>query len=261
MQINEQQQRIIEYLTNEMTAAQKRDFESEVKNDPSLEKDVKGFKEVQSDLSEWKNEHVEIPALSRLVTERPPGQIVKMPGWYKVAAAVLLLPLIAWLLDFQITQQGNSMALSFGPPHLIHDNSAGLLENESNEIAVGAEEKMSESISIPPEVLDSFGAQQSEFLEKWSAEYSVNIEKILANHEARQWTKLENVIARLEKEQADELNETLASLMATWESRRQEDLGRIEVAFLQIADALAKQQYETEELLTSIFYNTPAKNY
>ena len=258
-QLNEKEQRIIEYLTGEMTGEEKMAFESELLNNTSLQGEVNSMKTVRAHLSDWKDEEVQIPPLSSLTQKssmRSSRPVVKIASWVKVAAAMLLLPIMAWLLDMRVTQNDNVMTLSFGPSISQNNQAIDLAENDSG--------KPVESLSpgnITSEILDSVSLLQSQFFKTWSKEYSTKIENILAKHESRQWTKLENIIARLENEQDKERSEIISTLMGVWESRRQEDLQNIEVAFLQIADALTKQQYETEELLTGIFYNTQAKNY
>ena len=255
-ELSSRQLKIVEYLSGEMSDEQLISFESEMEKDDGLKAEVDQLKRTSMRLDDWPDETVSVPSLQEI----SPGtskvfqlKELVIPSWAKVAAALFVLPLMLWLLNLQLSIENNAVTLSFGPTQT-HN-----IEEPVQHKAFHDEDSQGELANLS-KLSDSLANKQKEMLDQWANEYSDNIEKLLKRHESNQIDKVEDMIARLEDQNSEELAQMFTSILNSLETQRQEDLGKIELAFLQIADALNRQQFETEELLANIFYNSPIKN-
>ena len=258
--INELERQLVEYISNEMSPSEKAAFQVKLNNDPALLKEFEELQKIRGNLLKWKEEKVLAPSIDSIVNDKSLSNekkhIVQMAPWMKVAAVIFLFFFSAWLFNVEITQVEKGLTLRFGGPQAQN--------HPVQQVAVdGAISSTSEfnKQKLIAEVLDTMVANQDRFLTSWSNDFMTILQAILDDGEKRQSTKIEEVVARVQKQDVDQRHEELTNLMNLWESRRQGDLQNIELAFLRIAEALSQQQYETEELLSSIFYNTPTKNY
>ena len=249
-------QRIIEYLSGELSVDESKAFELEMKRDESLRHEVDQLRKTRFLLEDWKDQSVTTPSLDAVLHHSGKSTVVKkmvLPGWVKLAAAMMTLPIMAWLLNLQISIDKSSFIISFG--------SSQLKQTEQYlDQMVQLNNQVHTQLANLSTLSDSISAQQSNKLEIWASDHSKDIENMLKSHQVSHSAKVDKMMNRMEDKNEEELAEMLNTLLATLESQRQEDLGKIEVAFLQIAEALNRQQFETEELLASIIYNSPIKN-
>lgn len=258
--ISEKERQLIEYISDEMSASEKAAFEIQLHKNPELQKEVEDLRNAKFALLKWKDEKIIPPSIDSLIRTPPESgykaSAVTITPWLKIAASILFFFVCAWLFNVELTQVENGLTLRFGGERG-HSRSVQSLAKEGTNSSTTEIDKQ----EIISEILDTMTSTQDRFLNNWSNEFIASLEDILAERENRQSANIEEIVTRIQNEEVDKRHDELTSLMNLWESRRQEDLQNIELAFSRIAEALSKQQYETEELLTSIFYTTPAKNY
>ncbi len=240
--MNKREDDILRYVSNEMTEAERQQFEQKLSEDIRLRAEVDELLATQKRLKEWPEEEFDIPSLSELETGKSSPKVKLLSRfprrWMSYAAAFLLLFGFAWLSDLQITQKDHALILSFGPaePPTTYqpDQVAQIVEKAVAKYAAqaNAQEQAEEATKQ-----QQWNQLEQEMTGRVMSLYQQEITKIrqqLNDHERRQLLATEQLVQGLQFEQRVMLQEAIYAVLDQLEQQRQEDRMDLAKAFQQI---------------------------
>lgn len=259
---------IINYLSGEMTETERKQFEKQLGENQSLQQQVDEMRQVQDQLGIWKNTDILLPEIDFNVTEEhfaqekssTSGQSIGskprfvIQNWMKYAAAFLGFLVVLQISGLRMSQNGNTVMLSFGAP-----NVSAIDEASIDAIVAKAIESYDKSqnnqFATFKEKMDSDFNKLGNAVLELSNENTSNIaklEKSFNRNMDKQYVNLESMINGLEDNQRQELENSIIGFVEYIENKRAQDQYKIQNAFREIATAITNQQNQTNALLTSI---------
>ena len=253
---------IINYLTGEMTIEELKQFKLQLDDNQLLREQVEEMRNVQTEMSLWKNEDINIPSFESLSSNsdisdiKPTYKFKKflLPNWMKYAAAFIGFVLLMQITGFKVSQNGNALLLSFGEP-----NSQSLDAQDVDEIVAKAINKyasqQNSQLNTLKNQLDSDLSKISMAVDNISLKHDSNLsqfESMVDRNMDKQYVSLESMIKGIEDNQRQELEDSFTSFVEYIDNKRSKDQYKIQNAFSEIATAINNQQDQTNALFTSI---------
>jgi len=265
-QIDPSEINIINYLTGEMTTEELIQFELLLDENQILREQVEDMKLVRSQLSTWGNENIHLPALDLSTSvgtlksnKNNFGKSIKLPNWMKYAAAFVGFVLLFQILGFKVNHDGNTLLLSFGEPTSQNIDANSVDEIISNAIEkyakaqnnqfVDFKNQMNSDLASINKSVDNILIENKSTISQLTGVFNQNMDK--------QYLSLEYMIKGIEDNQRQELEDSFTGIVEYLDNKRVNDQYKIQNAFSEIATAINNQQYQTNELLTSISDEEP----
>ena len=267
-QIDPSEINIINYLTGEMTTEELIQFELLLDENQILREQVEDMKLVRSQLGTWENENIQIPTFDLSTSTSTEafkpnknnfGKSIKLPNWMKYAAAFVGFVLLFQILGFKVNHDGNTLLLSFGEPTSQNIDANSVDEIISNAIEkyakaqnnqfVDFKNQMNSDLASINKSVDNILIENKSTISQLTGVFNQNMDK--------QYLSLEYMIKGIEDNQRQELEDSFTGIVEYLDNKRVNDQYKIQNAFSEIATAINNQQYQTNELLTSISDEEP----
>ncbi|MDF1694331.1 MAG: hypothetical protein P1U56_00775 [Saprospiraceae bacterium] len=267
--IDPSEMNIIDYLSGEMTAEESKRFEQQLDDNPLLKQQVEDMRLVKGQLKVWGDKEIPLPEFEPNVEDSAIGESkanfgihstgnqkrIPFPSWLKYAASFVGFILFLQFSGLKLTQQNNTLMLSFGEP---------VIENLNKQTVD----------DIVNKAIENYASKQNSQLAAFKNQMNSDLMKIntavtqIGNQNESNIATLENVfnqsldqqytmIKSIEDNQRQELEHSFTGMMEFVENNRLQDQYKIQNAFSDIATAINNQQYQTNALLTSITEEKP----
>jgi len=208
------QEKVMDYLFDEMSPTERKEFEKVLQNSEELQQKLNELKATQSVISgysvETPDENPSAKISDRLLSENDrPKRTLLSYDWIAVAA-ILLIALFAGLfstVQFGQTEQGYYLTFGY-PPETVQPE--GITEQEMNEI--------------------------------------------IAQVQAENSLLLNSAVEQIREEQNERFNESLTVLAEYYEERRNRDLMLFTEGLLQLEESTANEINRTNRALNGIIY-------
>lgn len=238
--------RILEYLYDEMNPSSKREFETELLNNPKLKKELEELTQVRTFLAQSQDQR---PQPLELVVN-PVRTTRRISRWWAIAASLLMLIVAGKTFDFRVQTQGSNLVVGFGP----YTASEELKSNEQQEqyaklrSAINDLQKQVSAYAIPSDdaTVAPVSLSENQKLAGWIVsamkQEQSNLESRLAN--------------KILEDQQIYMQGVAQNLMNYWNEQRKNDLQMINSGMQQLVQAL---QLPPQDLAQ--FVNNTQQNY
>lgn len=248
--MNKREEEILRYVTDEMQPEEKIQFEQQLLEDPDLQEEINKLQKTQEALQEWPDMDFDLPSVSTFETGNPTkAEIPKklsVHRWIPYAAAILLLPLFAWITDLQVSQKDNAMIFSFGPvEEPVSYNTEQVAQIVDQAVAKYADQANSLKIKEDHKIDEQFSNLEKSMTSKLVALYRnelMDVKQQLNDHERKQLLSTEELVRGLQLEQRVLLQDAILAILDQFEQQRLEDRLDVDKAFERITVLLAQIQ-------------------
>ncbi len=258
---------IINYLAGEMTNEELKQFRHQLRENQLLRTQVEEMEKIRNQMRLWKDEDIRIPTFESLTstpnTRRTNStsniRKLQFPNWVKYAAVFLGFVLLSQITGFQVSQNDNTLMLSFGAPNMENPDVHDIDVIVAKAIDKYAKEQ-SNDLSTFKNQIDTDLSTIAAAVEKIAVKHETNLEQlegIFNQNMDGQYVRLESMIRNIEDNQRQDLEDSFTGFVEFIENKRAKDQYKIQNAFSEIATAINNQQYQTNALLTSISEDDP----
>lgn len=254
------QQRLMDYLYDELDAAEKQEVEQWLAENPEAQKELAALQQTRGFLAQLPSVKPAKPAPVISSSLRISRRWI--PTISVAAAAAILLLLIATNVRVQVYQGG--MSIAFGkapaPTREVHEvNVAPSEEAIQTAIAVNNQEFHHQLDSIRQNLQQQLLVNQQHLQQDWQqrwqsrqASYEAQLKTIAKKEFQQKYPELAAMIQDMQLEQQQETRFLLNQLWNNWQQVRAEDLKAIEHNFVMLNQNLELNRQGTEELFKNI---------
>lgn len=247
-----QEEKLIDYLYGEMTAAEQRAFEQELAQNPVLRKELEALQESRlflADLPEVK------PPATVVTLKRKP---LKWRKWAIPAGIAASLLLLLQLFDFQATTTPNGLTFSFGTPiekpvmpTPDNINLADVQQLIEKREAVHQEQLLLLDSIWQNRQLEQMTAMQAKFNRQmlaYQAQQKSELQDFANNFRQEEIPELANLMQNLLETHQQKTQVLLGEAWTSWQETRNNDLSVIKSEFVNVY----QNQTETDALLLNV---------
>ncbi len=275
METSDYNERMIAYLYGEMSNEEIVEFEEILNKNPDLKKDLEGLRKMQEGLSGledkeimepyymWKNRSGSV--LNRLINPRYIG----LRYAAAIAASVMILVLMGYLLKVDIRYQDSTLAISFldnepfvSPEGLSQEEITRLVRNEiaRNNTLIFTQFEESENNMIMKLASLETAAPEQEPESKLDDQDKENMETLLARLNAQNLQTLQSYIQLTSSQQQQNFQEMLTGMSEFIEYQREEDLRRITRGLQTLKETQDQQKVATDRMFADMVSNVNYQN-
>ena len=268
---------LVAYLYNELSAEERTKVEAYLNANPEAKKEVDEIKNMQHLMGKWQDKEVAEPTF--MFDDRKVVLLSK-EGWLSwtvrsamaIAASIILLMIVGYFTNLNITKNEEGLHLSFGAPI-----ERKVIEPTLTEENVKA--WVQESVAANNhQLLNKIGEVEgnlSDELVSYQKENSKAIQSVKANQNNIDEALMQGYIAQLKDEnkeillnmmtasesvQRQYVNDILSDFSLYLEEQRQNDLEMIQTSFNSIKDNSEINQIETNQILASLITTVNNQN-
>jgi len=268
-------ERMIAYIYGEMTSEQKKEFEDILDLNPELKKDLDELIKMKEGLSGLQDKEIMEPfymwknkaggALNRIINPR----YTSLRYVAAIAASVIIVVALGFLLNVDIRYQEKTLAISFG-----EDVPSLTLEGLSMEevTSIIRDEIARNNTYIVNQMEESENKMTTRFASMESSNKAMvptqemkdrhkeNIEVLLARLNDQNLQTLQSYLLLTSNQQQRDFQEMLTGMSEFIEYQREEDLRRITRGLQTLKETQDEQKIETDRMFASLVSNVNYQN-
>jgi hypothetical protein len=265
MEPKEINQKLMEYLYDEMTASERKEFEKKLAEDAELKKELQELREMREELGTLQDKEVMEPFSIREYPQSiwfggsGSGKAIWLRPITAIAASLVILMLVGYATDFSISVSKEGMLLGFaGHPS---NTEQYLTEGDVTEMLAEAlsknREDIQNSIAQSASTLDSrYDSLKTAFVESQNRNSQVigrdDLNKFLVNMEQRNAELLEDYLNQSSSQQQEYFKSMLTQFNDYIQEQRAEDLNMIQTDILELEYKQNRQKIVTDEVLAGL---------
>lgn len=238
----------MDYLYGEMPPDERPDFEAWLEQHPEAKQELDALQQTRTTLAMSIDE---VPA--PLVVELPREQRIPHRWWARAAAVAILL-VAGWLLNFQLQIGEKGLTLSLGEaPAVTPQTIASEPASAQNETPVPLtvdhqqmEQKLHAMDSIWQTRFAGLQHQQQNQWRQWQQQQRIQLAGMQQEFTRAEWPRLAGLMQQLQLEQQEELRLLISELWETWQQTRQTDLKAIDSRMTLMYQNVERNQLEAE---------------
>ncbi len=262
MDKSEREQRIIDYLYNEMDAQQREDFEKEMGNDEKLKDEVKGLQDVRGMMSD--ESFVSSPPQNK---EQVPVYLLsdKTASWIRpylaIAASFALLFVMGYLTNFNIKYNEEGLYVGFNKSSATHDPvSEETIKNLVADMVADQQATYQQQMVQTKDSLEKYYALIASFDQTNNSQKQIpsrslssdELQKQLEGWQASNQNMLQNYINAVNTHQQEYMEDALLQFSDYLQDQREQDLLLIQQNMIDLKNYQDRQKQETNEVLAEI---------
>jgi len=251
-----QEEKLIDYLYGEMTAAEKQAFEQELQLNPALQKELTALQESRTFLAD-------------LPEVQPPATVVTLKRkkwqwrqWAIPAGIAASLLLLLQLFNFQATTRENGLTFSFGTPKekLITPTTEPITLAEVQQLIGKREIVHQQQLLLLDSIwqnrqMQQLTAMQNKFNQQmtaYQAQQKSELQDFAHNFRQEEIPELANLMQNLLEKHQQKTQVLLGEAWTSWQETRNNDLDVIKSEFANVY----QNQTETDALLINVIGNS-----
>lgn len=277
---------LMAYLYDELTGVEKEKVERFLLENEEARLKLEQLRGLRSMMRTIEDKEVIAPPI--FLDERPVIKLWQSPYFRTIvtlAAAVLLIMVVGWLIDLRVETHGNAMTIGFGPrveePAATGEEQQSvetLTKNEVQEMIASSlasnnasmqtqwdENQRKLNASIRNNLADNSG-KIDQLVQQASIASQQQIQQYVASLQANQMTAVRDYFQLTSAEQKEYIENLLVDFAKYLQQQRNDDLMLMQTRLMNLEQNTNTFKQETEQILTSIISSNPGidnstKNY